>query len=162
MAADKKKEGAQEVGKEGNEENADDKRKRVRDQLLGTRARWSSGILQCHTDCASCVSVCCCFPCEVAKSRSEFDETAKLLNLACACCNPCFFTLVLRHDVRVGYQIKGNWVKDVFMSLLCCCCVACQLRREVTKRGKVTNGIPYVQMMEMEQGVVEAEVDEQD
>eukprot|EP01065_Artemidia_motanka_P036690 TRINITY_DN44659_c0_g1_i1.p1 TRINITY_DN44659_c0_g1~~TRINITY_DN44659_c0_g1_i1.p1 ORF type:complete len:162 (+),score=46.85 TRINITY_DN44659_c0_g1_i1:49-486(+) len=142
------------------QETAQERRARIRRELYEARSHWSSGLFKCHTDCGTCMQVCCCFPCQLATMKSTFDETAPVLSMLCACMAPCTFMCLLRHEVRVGYGIQGSWPKDLCASACCMCCSACQVAREVKRRGKITNGVPLIQLMELEQGAVEGEVQE--
>ena len=91
----------------------------------------------CWEDCGGCLVVACCYPYGLAKAKSNFDHTSLLLNLLFACCSPCYAAVVYRNEVRVGYGIGGRWWQDLLEGMLCPCCSACQVSREVSKRGTV-------------------------
>eukprot|EP01061_Rhynchopus_euleeides_P043200 TRINITY_DN75416_c0_g1_i1.p1 TRINITY_DN75416_c0_g1~~TRINITY_DN75416_c0_g1_i1.p1 ORF type:complete len:121 (+),score=27.44 TRINITY_DN75416_c0_g1_i1:85-447(+) len=107
---------------------------------------WAGSFCMCWEDCGGCLVVTCCYPYGLAKAKSTFDRTSFCLNMLFAACSPCFAAVVFRNEVRIGYGISGYWWEDALQGCLCPCCSACQLSREVSRRGAVVTE-PMVALM---------------
>ncbi|KAJ9466019.1 Protein PLANT CADMIUM RESISTANCE 1 [Diplonema papillatum] len=103
----------------------------------GEWSSWGDGMCMCHEDCGACMVVACCYPAALAQAKTSFDATSFTLNCFVSACAPCFAAVVFRNEVRVAYGIHGYWWQDLAEGCFCACCSACQLSREVSRRGSV-------------------------
>ena len=109
-------------------------------------AQWKGGFCMCWERYKDCLLIMCCYPCGLARLKSDFDQTSMALNLMLTLCSPCYTAIMFRTEIRVGYGIGGRWWQDLFEAFFCPCCSACQLSREVSIRGTVRTE-PIVALM---------------
>ena len=138
-------------GKDNTEPAEEDKEQflcdEVNEPIINDGKGWKTDLFACHLDCVICLRVCCCCPLALADVKTNYDETAFLLNLICSLCGPLTQSIYARHLIRTGYKINGTWLQDILVGCCCACCSACQLQREVAERGKITSGGPIQMVM---------------
>uniref|UniRef100_A0A7S2XYH0 Uncharacterized protein n=1 Tax=Fibrocapsa japonica TaxID=94617 RepID=A0A7S2XYH0_9STRA len=98
-----------------------------------TDEQWQNGLCQCAGGSfGTCFYGLFCPCCAIATARTYYDGS-----------NWCFNCLVTPHlaardIIREGYNIKGSWLSDIFLTIFCAGCSAVQLMNEVETRGLVS------------------------
>lgn len=98
--------------------------------------------MQCYADkgeCFDCMTVPCIIASQVQHVISTGQQEVGLRPVFCCVamwCLPCVLCHT-RWSMRTKYNIsnEGNCISDWVLSLLCPCCVAGQLKRELLQRG---------------------------
>lgn len=108
---------------------------------------WKSGIFDCTDDPNSCLLGCFCTPYLSTKTRADLEGRRYEGLDFLVCCLTCWFNCcwclwccqcALDHSNRVAIEQKFNFPqpegRDWITSLICCCCISCQHRREVDRQ----------------------------
>ncbi|XP_067946604.1 placenta-specific gene 8 protein-like [Watersipora subatra] len=92
---------------------------------------FSSGLMDCFSDCSSCICGFFCLTCLACKVAGRLGE-----NSCCVgCCLAPASWLAMRTKTRTMYGINGSICND-YCALWCCApCVICQLDREMNHVG---------------------------
>jgi Cys-rich protein (TIGR01571 family) len=94
---------------------------------------------------------CCCYPCAIAKLKSEIDDyhSSPCYNFCC-CCVPCVCPAVhARTTLRNQYSIPGSCFQDCAKTICCPCLIGCQMANHVQRnKHKKNRGPPAAQSMD--------------
>ncbi|CAL1592789.1 unnamed protein product [Knipowitschia caucasica] len=127
-------------------------------QLADSRAEegeWSTALLDCFEDPASCCYGFWCGPCLACTVAGRMKE--------CYCLPLCDYCLILswpgaippaalglRIALRKNFNIQGSVVKDICISWCCSWCSWCQMHRELKRRSKVPTIVNVQNVVQMQ------------
>lgn len=94
-----------------------------KDQLMSRD--WNSGLCACFNDVVGCVLSMVCLPLALMRLANRLNECACV-----PCCVPGGI-VALRTKLRTMGGIRGSICCDCVVGHFCCCCVACQMKREM-------------------------------
>jgi Cys-rich protein (TIGR01571 family) len=125
----------------------------VEENRLIPKQSWKTGILDCFDYPMSTLDVLCCYPCQLSRQYNFLKHGNRDLSIECCvvlmCCGVyCpqlpigpLLLMKMRDNIHSRYGIEtNNYEHDIFVTMICSECVACQHYRELTLRGDSPGG----------------------
>jgi Cys-rich protein (TIGR01571 family) len=83
---------------------------------------------ECCYSCETCCQTCCCWPCVVASTKTQMDDSNCCYNFCCFCC--CFVPCHARTVARKRWKIPGDCCMDCVTVTFCPICAAIQVEQQ--------------------------------
>ncbi|RNF02553.1 uncharacterized protein Tco025E_08369 [Trypanosoma conorhini] len=104
---------------------------------------YSTGLLDCFSDCGTCCDVCFCFSCNLSRQCNAADGTPNDCG-CCFCIGACIFptlsACILRQKVTSKYSLGEGACCACLAGCCCTGCSVCQTHRELTLHGANPGG----------------------
>ena len=96
---------------------------------------WQQGTCGCMEDMEVCVDGWCCWPCLNFTNAKSLGKSGCFYTALGLLFMPCIPTMLLRQEARARYNIEGDTMSDVVMSVCCGPCTTCQTAVEIKSQG---------------------------
>uniref|UniRef100_A0A3B4BFN1 Plac8 onzin related protein 6 n=1 Tax=Periophthalmus magnuspinnatus TaxID=409849 RepID=A0A3B4BFN1_9GOBI len=106
----------------------------VHPQCITEEGLWSTALMDCFEDAATCCYGFWCCPCLSCTVSGRLQQPYCLPLCDLPCLPPA--GLALRLTMRNKYKIKGTICRDICTSCFCVWCSWCQLHRELRAQDK--------------------------